>query len=59
MKIYLNLESHSPTIFADVDHQDQPFNVDNADDDELYRMLLHLLHLFAELDHEKKEKDWQ
>jgi len=57
MKIYLNLESYSPIISNDVNHQDQPVNVDNDIEDESYSMLLRLLQFFQILDHEQKEKD--
>ncbi len=44
-------------LFNDVNHQDQPVNVDNDIDDESYNMLLRLLQFFQILDREQKEKD--
>ncbi|CAF2495594.1 unnamed protein product [Rotaria sp. Silwood2] len=49
------IEPFSFTISPDVNHQDQLLDVDNDDDDDTYKRLLHQLQLFQKLELKQKE----
>jgi hypothetical protein len=54
IKIYLNLESYSPTISTDANYQDQPVNDDYGNS---YEMLFRLLRFFQMLDYEQEKNN--